>query len=126
MSADKQKSAPATDGGLTTTPGPWRVVNMAETFGEVHARSEYGALLVVGEPGDICNVFDNYAPVAVSHEAQANARLIAAAPELLAFARWAIEQFRGESGTGESHWEQYPEYLAGCRAVVKARKGGAS
>ena len=28
---------------------------------------------------------------------------------------WFIEQFRGESGAGESHWEQYPEYREALR-----------
>ena len=30
---------------------------------------------------------------------------------------WFIEQFRGESGAGESHWEQYPEYREALRLI---------
>lgn len=44
--------------------------------------------------------------------------------DLLTFARWAIAQFQGESGAGESHWEQFAQYRAGRRAVAKAEKGG--
>ena len=50
-----------------------------------------------------------------------NAYLLATSPELLAFAEWAIRQFQGESGTGETHWEQFAEYRAGLRAIEKAR-----
>ena len=41
----------------------------------------------------------------------ANARLIAAAPEMLEALKWCVHQFQGDSGTGDSHWEDYPEYV---------------
>jgi hypothetical protein len=41
--------------------------------------------------------------------------------EVEAFARWAREQLRGESGVGESHWEQFAEYRSG--SVLLDRKG---
>ena len=45
--------------------------------------------------------------------------------ELLEFSRWAMEQFTGDSGTGESHWEQFPEFRAGRAAILIASlKGG--
>lgn len=28
--------------------------------------------------------------------------------------RWLVEQLRGDSGAGESHWEQFPAYRAAC------------
>lgn len=51
---------------------------------------------------------------------EANARLIAAAPELLAFAKWAMGQLCGDSGTGESYWEQFQEFRKGKSAIAKA------
>lgn len=53
-------------------------------------------------------------------EGVANARLIAASPCLLQFAEWATHQFCGDSGTGEIHWEQFPEFVAGQAAIAKA------
>lgn len=50
----------------------------------------------------------------------ANADLMASAPELLAFSKWSVDQFCGGSGTGESHWEQFPEFAAGLKAIAKA------
>jgi hypothetical protein len=47
-------------------------------------------------------------------------RLQAAAPELLAFAKWAMLQFQGSSGIGETYWEQHFEYQAGRKAIAKA------
>ena len=41
--------------------------------------------------------------------------------ELLA---WCIGQFQGESGAGESYWEQFPEYEAACKVVDMARRAG--
>lgn len=51
---------------------------------------------------------------------RANARLIAAAPELLAGLQWCIRQMQGESGAGENYWEQFPEYVAACAAIESA------
>lgn len=41
--------------------------------------------------------------------------------ELLA---WCVAQFQGESGAGESYWEQFPEYEAACKVVEMARRAG--
>ena len=41
--------------------------------------------------------------------------------ELLA---WCVAQFQGESGAGESYWEQFPEYGAACKIVDMARRAG--
>lgn len=48
------------------------------------------------------------------------ARLITAAPELLKFCEWSMKVFCGDSGTGRSHWEKFPEFLAGESAIAKA------
>lgn len=48
------------------------------------------------------------------------AYLLAAAPELLAFAQWAMDQFQGDSGTGDTYWSEFKEYLDGQSAIAKA------
>ena len=40
--------------------------------------------------------------------------------ELLAFAKWVMGQLCGDSGTGESHWEQFKEFRDGQSAIAKA------
>lgn len=37
---------------------------------------------------------------------------------------WCVAQFQGESGAGESYWEQFPEYQAACKIVDAARRAG--
>ena len=54
------------------------------------------------------------------HITLSDVRLIEAAPALLAFATWAVSQFQGDSGAGEAHWEQYPQYTAGRAAIANA------
>ena len=39
---------------------------------------------------------------------------------LLQGLRWAVGQFQGDSGTGHSYWEEFPEYLAAVHALEKA------
>jgi hypothetical protein len=45
--------------------------------------------------------------------------------ELANFAEWALGQFQGDSGTGHSYWEQFPQYISGVRAVQIFRKNNA-
>lgn len=45
--------------------------------------------------------------------------LIAAAPDLLEFAKWAMGQLCGDSGTGETYWEQFQEFRKGKSAIAK-------
>lgn len=52
--------------------------------------------------------------------ADANAKLIASSPELLAFAQWAVHQLQGDSGTGDTYWSQYREYHDGLAAIARA------
>ena len=118
------------------TPGPWMpfvMVNQEtgaqmtpEQVGELVKNSiiksaiqsgtnEYVFVVAKKHDGeyDICHVGNG-------PDRKANARLIAAAPELLAFAKWAIGQLCGDSGTGESHWEQFQEFRDGQSAIAKA------
>lgn len=80
------------------TPGPWRI---------------NGKKSIRGPNGE-------YIGQANWKNGEANASLIAAAPELLEFAKWAMGQLCGDSGTGESHWEQFKEFREGQAAIAKA------
>ncbi|GEM_PF-3849626 len=54
---------------------------------------------------------------------EADAHLIAAAPELYDFAVWAVNQFIGDSGTGISYWLDFPAFKKGLDAIIKAEGG---
>jgi hypothetical protein len=45
------------------------------------------------------------------------------ATELLDGLRWCIKQMQGDSGTGHSHWEGYPEYLNALATLERIRSG---
>jgi hypothetical protein len=45
------------------------------------------------------------------------------AKELLDGLRWCIKQMQGDSGTGHSHWEDYPEYLDALATLERIRTG---
>lgn len=91
------------------TPGPWHVINY-----NAGAKS-------VGQSGGAQTTVCDLNPAAYfeGDELEANARLIAAAPELLTALKWCLLQLEGESGGCVSHWEQFPEYEAACAAVAK-------
>ncbi len=42
--------------------------------------------------------------------------------ELRAALAWCIEQFRGESGAGESYWQGQPGYQSAVRALEDSDK----
>jgi hypothetical protein len=41
------------------------------------------------------------------------------ATDLLTACKWLVGQLQGDSGTGHSHWEQFPEYRAALAAIAK-------
>lgn len=120
------------------TPGPWHTEGLAVYAAYSHNTTFYGRLRdfsnpvaqVCGDPMaegaeiEQCRRDDGTAGPSWrspgASEAEANARLIAAAPDLLAFAKWAKETLIGESGAAWSHWEQFPEFRAGMKAIEKA------
>lgn len=51
---------------------------------------------------------------------EADALVVAACPLLLAAAKWALHQFQGDSGTGESYWETVPGYDGLKNAIERA------
>lgn len=98
------------------TPGPWRVAESGMWKGGVRVSTEY----FVRRPDDDVGIANDIMDPETSKPSEANARLIAESPALLAFAKWAIGQLCGDSGTGESHWEQFQEFRDGQSAIAKA------
>ena len=93
------------------TPGPWRVA-----FGnrlEVHGPKDE-----IGWPASI--VYN--AGLCTSEEAQANARLIAAAPDMLA----ALQDIMAESSRDDDDHDVIATIQGVCRAAIAKAKGGAA
>ena len=97
------------------TPGPWFA-----GAAQWHRGSGPYKVPISGGGKTIANVLTWQDWRESGMNTEANARLIAAAPELLEFAKWAMGQFCGDSGTGESHWEQFEEFRKGQSAIAKA------
>ena len=102
------------------TPGPWAVTTVGSCHGIHPAASD-------NERDDICRVAPhNYHPngwQAAKGEAEANARLIAAAPDLLA----ALRALVGEADLGEiDHDDETRRLLDAARAAIAKAIGGAA
>lgn len=54
-------------------------------------------------------------------ECDANAKLFAAAPELLEACQWFVSQFEGESGAGANYWLEHAEFRNAKTAIAKAK-----
>ncbi len=91
------------------TPGPWKFTHLGNNGSGVYEHTESRGLKISQ------TLLGKTEP-----EIYANARIIAASPELLEFAKWAIWQLCGYSGTGETHWEQFKEFRKGKDAIAKA------
>lgn len=97
------------------TPGPWFAAQCSAGGWEVNVSPARHAQSVA-----------HMSPVEVrgaryiSGSEEANARLIAAAPDLLEALEWCLVQFEGESGAGVNHWETEPGYRAARSAHAKA------
>ncbi len=95
------------------TPGPWRVV-----FG--NRLGIHGPKDEIGWPKPI--VYN--AGLCTDEEAQANAQLIAAAPELLEALEDAWKEMAGWSWTGSADRKgPYDEHRARIRAAIAKAKG---
>jgi len=98
----------------THTPGPWRVENWKYTESRLAWRRD-GVPTIVGGNDAIAEAFNLYRPNAeddAESEALANARLIAAAPEMLA----ALQSL--------AHPMASDEDLQNALAVIAKAKGG--
>jgi len=89
----------------THTPGPWHYEQSSQEFGTgPTVESEFGIIVHMPQPED--------------DEGQANARLIAASPDMMAALEALIK------------WEQYmggfegPAWQAAIDALAKAKEGG--
>lgn len=101
---------------VSHSPGPW---TCESSLGIIRSSNLISVVAVV--PGALKK--NAIKCPAIDLPITADMRLIAAAPELLSFAQWVMGQLQGDSGTGESYWEQFPEYLAGKDAIAKATGG---
>lgn len=101
------------------TKGPWEVFvedGKIDRFPGIE--SENLSIIVYGTDEELrCGVQGD-----TPEESIANARLIAAAPELLESLQWVMDTLQGDSGTGHSYWEQFPEYHKALEALNKATK----
>lgn len=79
------------------TPGPWRVeAGTTLVWGECLI-AEDGSIENLGIPvADACNTPRSWGRIILDDEKEANARLIAAAPELLAALKWAVAKLNCE------------------------------
>lgn len=102
------------------TPGPWKAVE------------HHGAIDVMGVGSGVCRVFTdpNQNSLPTMPQARANARLIAAAPDLLAALRKAMEWVEHVEAVA---WDSIPEGMRGDNgaawairsAIARATGGGA-
>ena len=105
------------------TLGPWSLIDtrdvrtMRREFIIFPANRSLNAVASAHSPHEC------FGPKITEAEAEANARLIAAAPDLFAGLHWVLHQLQGDSGTGESYWEQFPQYRAAVAAIAKAEGG---
>lgn len=100
-----------------TTPGPWAVWNFADDPRHVAVGPEAGGLAVADVVA--CNAHGCYT-AATEERGQANARLIAAAPAMLAALRGlaeAVERFTNATP------EDWPELFAARAAIFQAKQG---
>lgn len=107
------------------TPGPWAVINRTGVFSELGAESGDGAK---ADPTDGWTIADcsagctllngDYVELGFAVQ-QANAKLIAAAPDLLE----ALEQMIDEYGTAGDGWPRNNKVLRDARAAILKARG---
>ena len=109
---------------MSHTPGPWSVPHFATAKDENDCECTY--VLSEGYMGAVCSVhIDNGKSFVAggndcppAEEAKANARLIAAAPDLLNALEWAMRQMEKPNSTfTKSYWERY---ALAAEAIEKA------
>jgi hypothetical protein len=97
------------------TPGPWNAVNCSPNCSDM--------LLEVFDANshNICSIHKNERGTQMT-EKRANARLIAAAPELFNALNDVVNDLRGWCGVvARSRGAHSPEYFAACARLRKAR-----
>ena len=90
------------------TPGPWKVVDHLNVVTD----DDTEALIARVDDGDVSE-----------HQAEGDAKLIAAAPDLLRACEAALNDWREHLGNMARH---EPDYLELCRAALKKARGQSS
>lgn len=108
------------------TPGPWRVVNATDVFTKLGATSAEGTeaahndAWLIADCASIPTINKNGEQCELSfREAHANARLIAAAPELLEALR-ALAEYNAEMSGGVSLLDRDDLWEKAAAAIDKA------
>ncbi len=108
----------------THTPGPWEVLNETEVFTGLGADSGDGVKALpsdgwmIADCGD-CITFTEIGPVELGRDLRkANARLIAAAPDLLSALEGLLLAYNDPGNTGSTHDDKVGAARA---AIAKAR-----
>ena len=105
------------------TPGEWRIFHAPDSRGvdrpTMICATAWGKSDLIGDfrGNEICNLCESHGNREHSYaECEANARLIAAAPELLE----ACKAARGM--TGHNHWDNTMQYGAGCPLCIEQKR----
>jgi len=98
------------------TPGPW------ETDAAEHDSPYQNILVMHGQHRAVCTVWIDDAPVQdFNAEQRANARLIAAAPDLLAFAQEFLADYQSDDGMASMKKYAGMAYAAIAKATGKSQ-----
>jgi hypothetical protein len=100
--------------GGKRTPGPWSVLSGLTDLDWPGIEGDSCSIVIIGDEGSDCGVQG-----ATLEEAAANARLIAAAPDLLAALKALCAAY--EACNGEDH----PAYALARAAILKAEGAAA-
>lgn len=105
------------------TPGPWDYQEVKTSCGRAF-RIGAGEMLTSGVGG--CIIYDDYPAFPRSNEREANARLIAAAPELLKALKALFRSYKELADSGDAgFWalEDTPDGKQALAALAKATGG---
>lgn len=103
---------------MSHTPGPWDTNTRQVEWRELYAR------LITGPDGRVLGAAADFNNTLRDPEADANARLMAAAPDLLAALEAALEQT--EDGLHRSPCDVPDCWVEAAHAAIAEAKGGAS
>lgn len=94
------------------TPGPWIVTDEHPNNPTIRRRGEYA----------LASTYPQRGPDGIAaHDADANARLIAAAPDLLAACKGLLQFIKTFNVGGDWCQRNYPAVKAACAAIAKVK-----
>ncbi|CUI82783.1 Uncharacterised protein [Achromobacter xylosoxidans] len=102
----------------THTPGPWTLETVRTVSGFCHKVGPFPARREGGDPRHAC-LYSDYPSESnpADQELLANARLIAAAPELLEALEWALRAMEARNPL----WAEGERFIAARAAIAKAK-----